>query len=49
MPESLWVEQQLGRPVVKAFNNILAQHLLEFGRPKGSAGRIALPVAGAHA
>jgi 8-hydroxy-5-deazaflavin:NADPH oxidoreductase len=46
MPESLWVEQQLGRPVVKAFNNILAQHLLEFGRPKGSAGRIALPVAG---
>jgi len=46
MPESLWVEQQLGRPVVKAFNNIIAQHLLEFGRPKGSAGRIALPVVG---
>ena len=46
MPESLWVEQQLGRPLVKAFNNIIAQHLLEFGRLKGSAGRIALPVAG---
>jgi predicted dinucleotide-binding enzyme len=45
-PESRWVEQQLGRPVVKAFNNIYARHLLELGRPKGSAGRIALPVAG---
>ena len=46
MPESRWVEQQLGRPVVKAFNNIYARHLLELGRPAGTAGRIALPVAG---
>ena len=45
-PESRWVEQQLGRPVVKAFNNIFAQHLLELGRPAGTTGRIALPVAG---
>jgi predicted dinucleotide-binding enzyme len=45
-PESRWVAQQLGRPVVKAFNNIYAKHLLELGRPKGEAGRIALPVAG---
>jgi 8-hydroxy-5-deazaflavin:NADPH oxidoreductase len=44
--ESRWVEQQLGRPVVKAFNNIRAQHLLELGRPAGAPGRIALPVAG---
>ncbi|HEX7359196.1 MAG TPA: NAD(P)-binding domain-containing protein [Bryobacteraceae bacterium] len=44
--ESRWVERQLGRPVVKAFNNIYARHLLESGRPAGSAGRIALPVAG---
>jgi len=44
--ESRWVEQQLGRPVVKAFNNIRAQHLLENGRPAGAPGRIALPVAG---
>jgi predicted dinucleotide-binding enzyme len=44
--ESRWVEQQLGRPVVKAFNNIYAQHLMDLGRPKGTAGRIALPVAG---
>jgi 8-hydroxy-5-deazaflavin:NADPH oxidoreductase len=46
MPESRWVEQQLGRPVVKAFNNIFARHLLELGRPAGTPGRIALPVAG---
>jgi len=46
LPESRWVEQQLGRPVVKAFNNIYARHLLELGRPAGSPGRIALPVAG---
>lgn len=46
MTESRWVERQLGRPVVKAFNNIRAQHLLEFGRPKGTPGRIGLPVAG---
>lgn len=46
MTESRWVERQLGRPVVKAFNNIHAQHLLELGRPAGTPGRIALPVAG---
>jgi predicted dinucleotide-binding enzyme len=46
MTESRWVEQQLGRPVVKAFNNIYAEHLYELGRPPGSPGRIALPVAG---
>jgi 8-hydroxy-5-deazaflavin:NADPH oxidoreductase len=44
--ESRWVSDQLGRPVVKAFNNIYAKHLLERGKPKGAAGRIALPVAG---
>ena len=27
MPESAWVAQHLGRPVVKAFNSILADHL----------------------
>lgn len=44
--ESRWVARQLGRPVVKAFNNIYARHLLERGRPAGDARRIALPVAG---
>jgi predicted dinucleotide-binding enzyme len=44
--EGRWVSQQLGRPVVKAFNNIYARHLLERGMPRGTPGRIALPVAG---
>ncbi len=44
--ESRWVEQQLGRRVTKAFNNIYARHLLERGQPAGTPGRIALPVAG---
>jgi 8-hydroxy-5-deazaflavin:NADPH oxidoreductase len=46
MVESRWVERQLGRPVVKAFNNIYAQHLMDLGKPAGTEGRIALPVAG---
>ncbi len=44
--ESRWVSDRLGRPVVKAFNNIYARHLLERGKPKGAPGRVALPVAG---
>jgi predicted dinucleotide-binding enzyme len=44
--ESRWVAEQLGRPVVKAFNNIQARHLEEKGEPAGTPGRIALPVAG---
>lgn len=44
--ESRWVEQQLGHPVIKAFNNIYAQHLMELGRPASTPRRIALPVAG---
>ena len=46
MPESRWVEQQLGHPVVKAFNNIYADHLLRSGLPAGTPGRVALPIAG---
>jgi predicted dinucleotide-binding enzyme len=46
MTESRWVATRLGRPVIKAFNNIYARHLLEKGHPAGSPGRIALPVAG---
>ncbi|MFH8918943.1 MULTISPECIES: NADPH-dependent F420 reductase [Streptomyces] len=46
LPESRWVERQLHHPVIKAFNNIYAQHLAENGRPAGTPGRIALPVAG---
>lgn len=46
MAESRWVASRLGRPVVKAFNNIYALHLQNNGKPAGTPGRIALPVAG---
>src|ERR1700758_546753 len=46
LTESRWVAQQLSRQVIKAFNNIYAEHLLKMGKPKGTPGRIALPVAG---
>ena len=46
MLDSQWVAQRIGRPVIKAFNNILAESLLEKGVPRGTRGRIALSVAG---
>jgi 8-hydroxy-5-deazaflavin:NADPH oxidoreductase len=46
MLDSQWVAQQIGRPVIKAFNNIFAKSLLEKGVPRGTGGRIALSVAG---
>ncbi len=46
MPESVWVSKQIGRDVVKAFNNILAHSLATLGRPEGHADRIAGAVAG---
>ena len=46
MLDSQWVAQQIGRPVIKAFNNIFFKSLLEKGVPRGTAGRLALPVAG---
>ena len=46
MLDSQWVAQQIGRPVIKAFNNIFAKSLREKGVPRGTKGRIALSVAG---
>jgi 8-hydroxy-5-deazaflavin:NADPH oxidoreductase len=46
MNDSQWVARQIGHPVIKAFNNILATSLLEKGVPRGTRGRIALSVAG---
>lgn len=46
LTESGWVERQLKRPVIKVFNTIKSQHLLENGKPAGTAGRIALAVGG---
>jgi 8-hydroxy-5-deazaflavin:NADPH oxidoreductase len=46
MTESVWVSQQLGRPVVKAFNNVLEYTLVNLGKPAGSPERLAVAVAG---
>ena len=46
MLDSQWVAQQIGRPVIKSFNNIFAKSLLEKGVPRGTKGRIALSVFG---
>lgn len=44
--ESVWVSEQLGRPVIKAFNNLLAETLKHQGKEKGTKNRIAMAVAG---
>ncbi|MFC9663985.1 NADPH-dependent F420 reductase [Nocardia sp. NPDC127606] len=44
--ESVWSQEQLGRPIVKAWNAALAETQRSKGKPAGSADRIAIPVAG---
>jgi predicted dinucleotide-binding enzyme len=45
--DSLWVQEQLGIPVVKVFNSILATSIQELGRSKGEKkNRIAMAVSG---
>lgn len=44
--ESLWVQEQFGHPVIKAWNNVLAGTLEDKGLPPGAEGRTALSVAG---
>ncbi|WP_428845046.1 NADPH-dependent F420 reductase [Chitinophaga hostae] len=44
--DSKWVQEQLGVPVVKVFNSIIAESLIEGGKPKGAKDRIALAVSG---
>ncbi|MDB4930471.1 MAG: oxidoreductase [Myxococcaceae bacterium] len=46
LPESGWVARTIGRPVLKAFNNIVAPSLATRGVPSGTPGRICLSVAG---
>jgi predicted dinucleotide-binding enzyme len=43
--ESEWVAEQLGRPIVKAWNSIYADSFAKKGKPAGSPDRVALPVA----
>jgi len=42
----VWVAQQLGRPITKAFNNLLSETTAVGGAPEGTPGRIALSIAG---
>ena len=44
--ESRWVSNQIGHPVVKAFNGIYSVNIIEKARPQGDSDRMALPVAG---
>lgn len=44
--ESVWVSEQLGKPVIKAFNNLLAETLANGGKETGAENRIAMAVAG---
>jgi 8-hydroxy-5-deazaflavin:NADPH oxidoreductase len=46
LTESVWVARQIGRPVIKAFNNALAYTLAELGKPEGAPDRLAIAVAG---
>jgi len=43
-PLSVWVSEQIGRPVVKAFNNIVTHSFRKYGQRSGTPGRIALTV-----
>jgi 8-hydroxy-5-deazaflavin:NADPH oxidoreductase len=45
-PETVWASEQVGRPLIKAWNALLAQTLATSGAEKGVPGRIAIPVAG---
>ena len=46
MPESVWVSNQIQRPVIKAYNSILAGSLVCSGLSKGDPLRLALPISG---
>ena len=43
--ESVWITEQLGRPVAKAWNAITAGSFEAYGREDGDPDRIAIPVA----
>lgn len=47
--ESEWVQDLLGRPIVKAWNAIANVPFVENARPEGHPERVAIPVAGDHA
>jgi predicted dinucleotide-binding enzyme len=44
--DSLWMQEQLGVPVIKVFNSILADSIKDFDKPKDADDRIAIAVSG---
>lgn len=44
--ESVWVTEQLGRPIVKAYNNLLAETIASGGTAPGTPDRVAMSIAG---
>jgi predicted dinucleotide-binding enzyme len=44
--EGVWVSEQIGKPIVKAWNAVLADTLSDCGKRAGEPGRLAIPVAG---
>jgi len=44
--ESVWVSEQVGRPVIKAFNNVLAETLANGGKKPDTEDRLAMAIAG---
>ena len=45
-PESVYISEQIGRKIIKAFNNILADSLQNLGKSKEEKNRLAIQVAG---
>ena len=44
--ESVWVSEQIGHPVIKAFNNLLAESLANGGKETNADDRIAMAISG---
>jgi predicted dinucleotide-binding enzyme len=45
-PETVWASEQIGYPLIKAWNALLAQTLAEAGMGPGAPNRIAIPISG---
>ncbi len=45
-PETAWLQEQWGRPVIRAWNPLSAPTLANKGKAHGEPGRLALPVSG---
>jgi predicted dinucleotide-binding enzyme len=45
-PETAWLQEQWGRPVIRAWNPLFAHTLADKGKAHGEPGRLAVPVSG---